>query len=289
MMEAPDACSLCRGGPLRFAFRLSRGDVTRCQDCGGFMVQDTFVSAEQDRKFHEGIEERLFVQYFEPFRKGQYRQVLSRLGPAPGSRLLDVGASYGWMLEVGSDFGLDCYGVEPTPVHYEPPLSGRIVRRTLDDHAAQTGETYAIVTLWHVMEHLRDPVLAATQIHRLLSDGGHAVIGVPNARGRMYRLGLALSGAFRSQRLLEELWYTGNPNMHRYYFSEVALRHVLRTADLQVVDAYAVDAFDWRRIWSRSTNTAGRTILRAIGPAIAWSGFTANENLVVVAEKRMQP
>ena len=73
--------------------------------------------------------------------------------------------------------------------------------------------------------------------------------------------------------------------MHRYYFTENALRHILRTANLTIVDTYTLDAFDWKRIWSRSTSGVGKTVLRALGPAIERSGFTSNENLVVVAER----
>jgi 2-polyprenyl-3-methyl-5-hydroxy-6-metoxy-1,4-benzoquinol methylase len=279
-----DACPVCRGGAPTFAFLLSRGPVAECPDCGVYIAQDRWTSTEQDRKFHDCLESR-YVEYFEPFRKSQYRHALSRL-PATQGTLLDIGASYGWMIEVGSEFGFDSYGVEPSPMQYEPALATRIFGRTLAEHAKQTERSFDVVTLWHVLEHLRDPTAAADQIRSLLVEGGRVVIAVPNARGRMYRLAATLAATIRSRRLLEELWYTGNPNMHRYYFTEEALVHVLRTASLSVADAYTLDAFDWGRIWLRPAGGVGRPILRALGPAIQRSGFTRNENLVVVAQKR---
>jgi len=89
-------------------------------------------------------------------------------------------------------------------------------------------------------------------------------------------------------RLMEELWYTHNPNMHRYYPTLEALRHLLAQAGLYIVEAYTLDAFDWRRIWRRSTSPVGRAVLRAAGPAVQRSGFTGRENLVVVAQRLAQ-
>ena len=277
---------MCHSGRPPLAYSLSRGPVFECRHCGVLIAREVSLLPGQDRRFYEGLDESRYVHYFEPFRKKQYREVLTRLAAAPGSTLLDVGASYGWMLDVGSEFGLDCYGVEPSPMCYEQPTATRIFGRTLDEHAAQTDETYTVVTLWHVMEHLPDPMGAAVAVSNLLAEGGCAVIGVPNARGRMYRLGATLATTVRYGRLLEELWYTGNPNMHRYYFTEASLRRVLESVKLTVVDAYTLDAFDWTHIWSRSTNPAGKAVLRAVGPMIQRSRITETENLVVVAEKR---
>jgi 2-polyprenyl-3-methyl-5-hydroxy-6-metoxy-1,4-benzoquinol methylase len=282
--ESVNACPVCGGGPPTFVFLLTRGPVTECRDCGVLSAQDKAFSSEHDRQFHQSLESR-YVDYFKPFRMNQYREALSRLTPQTAGNLLDIGASFGWMMEVGSEFGFDCYGVEPSPMIYEPPLATRILRRTLAQYANETDHRYDVVTLWHVMEHLHDPTTAASQIHGLLASGGRVVVAVPNARGHMYKLASALGATIRSRRLLEELWYTSNPNMHRYYFTEEALLHIFRAVDLTVVDAYTLDAFDWRRIWLRSGSRAGKVSLRAFGPAIQRSGFTRNENLVLVAKR----
>ena len=122
-----------------------------------FIVDDTQVDPQQDRQFHQGLDESVYVEYFKPFRMGQYRHVLERAGISPGARLVDVGASYGWMVDVGLEMGLDAYGVEPSPMEYPDRLRARIACRTLEEESADAGGDYDVVTLWHVLEHLRDP------------------------------------------------------------------------------------------------------------------------------------
>jgi 2-polyprenyl-3-methyl-5-hydroxy-6-metoxy-1,4-benzoquinol methylase len=230
-------CPVCGASELEPAFRLSRGPVEACPACGVQIAADESVDPEQDRRFHETLDESTYVAYFEPFRKGQYRQTLERLGLPAGSTLLDVGASYGWLVEVATTLGFDAYGLEPSPMTYRQHLRDRIFEQTLEEHAAATQRRYDVVTLWHVLEHLRDPFEAVEQLSDLVKDGGVALIAVPNAAGHMYRLASFLARRLRSPRLMEELWYTHNPNMHRYYPTADAVGHLLGRASLEVVDS----------------------------------------------------
>lgn len=256
-----------------------------CPTCGLEVAHDETVSEAHDSQFHQELDEQEYISYFEPFRKGQYRTVLAKLKPEPGDRLLDVGASYGWMLTVGAEFGIDSFGLEPSPMHYAPELADRISHSTLDEYAVHASKRFDLVTLWHVLEHLRDPFGGLRAVHDLLQPGGRAVIAVPNASGRMYLLGSLLARRLGKGRLMEELWYTHNPNMHRHYFTPQSLTHMLESARLKPVDTYTLEAFDWHTIWSRGASPASRALLRVLGPGIAMSRFTAAENLIVVAER----
>ena len=114
------------------------------------------------------------------------------------------------------------------------------------------------------------------------------MIAVPNADGRLYKLGLLLARRLGHRELMEELWYTHNPNMHRYYPTLPALAHMLRSARLRVVDSYTLEAFDWLALWKRGNDVARRAVLRVGGPLIGLTRFAARENLVVVAERSVE-
>jgi 2-polyprenyl-3-methyl-5-hydroxy-6-metoxy-1,4-benzoquinol methylase len=249
------------------------------------IARDESAHPKQDRGFHKALDESAYKEYFEPLRRDQYRFALTRLDPPGGSTLLDVGASFGWMVETGKELGLESWGLEPSPMDYDEQLAGRIFERTLEEYAAQTDLQYDIVTLWHVLEHFRDPFSAVEQMADLVADGGVALIAVPNASGRMFKLASFLAQRVRTNRLMEELWYTHNPNMHRYYPTLQAVALLLGPTHLQIVDSYLLDSFDWRRIWRRSTSSIGRPALRVVGPVLARSGLTRKENLIVVARK----
>jgi 2-polyprenyl-3-methyl-5-hydroxy-6-metoxy-1,4-benzoquinol methylase len=283
--SADTLCPACGTRSLHCAFELSRGCVASCATCGLEISSDDAETAAQDAQFHEYLDEKSYIGYFEPLRKGHYRTVLGRLQPRRGARLLDVGASFGWMLAVGAEFDLECYGIEPSPMSYEPELAGRVTGTTLEAYAAQSPERFDIVTLWHVLEHIRDPFAALRDVHKLLEPDGSAVIAVPNASGRLYRIGSLLARRFGRVRLMEELWYTHNPNMHRYYPTPLSLRHMLESASLRVVDSYTIDAFDWNTIWTRGGNEASRSALRLLGPLVAHTGITRAENLIVIAAR----
>jgi hypothetical protein len=63
----------------------------------------------------------------------------------------------------------------------------------------------------YVIEHRRNPIGATVHVRNLLTDGGLAVIGVPIARGRMYRVATSLARTVRHRRLLEEFWVHQQP------------------------------------------------------------------------------
>jgi SAM-dependent methyltransferase len=63
-----------------------------------------------------------------------------------------------------------------------------VARQRIEDVDPRDGQ-YDVVTLWHVLEHLPDPVIALTVLRRCLRDDGHLVVQVPNADGLGFRLG----------------------------------------------------------------------------------------------------
>jgi SAM-dependent methyltransferase len=277
-------CEICQSKAITPSFTSVRGAVLRCLDCGVYFVDDNELTPqEQEKLFYSTIDERKYTGYFELFRKRQYYGVLESLKLKRGSSHLDVGASYGWMVEVGLDLGLDSYGLEPGDARYKRALTGRIIRASLQDYVPR--RSFDLVTIWHVLEHLPEPAAAIQQLANLVADGGRLVIAVPTAEGRMFKLGLLTAKLFKSTRILNELFYFHNPNMHFFYYTENSVRELLRQVGLTVVTAQTIEAFDWTTIAQRVDSPVRRTILRLAGPFLAWSRFTSLENLIVVARK----
>ena len=164
----------------------------------------------------------------------------------------------------------------------KPAIAGRIERAALEDFDPR-GRHFDIVTIWHALEHLRDPASALRKMSTLLVPGGRLVIAIPNAEGRMYRLAETLGRAIGYKRLLTELYYFHNPNMHYYYFGPQALRELVERCGMKCEQIFTMEAFDWRTIHRRGATPTKRAILRALGPLVAVSRFTARENLIAVA------
>jgi hypothetical protein len=247
-------------------------------------VPNELTPEEQQELFYSTIDEPRYVAYFEPFRKAQYELVLRGLGLPARRSLLDVGASFGWMVEVGLNLGFDSFGLEPGDVEYSAPLTSRIFKGTLTDYSRQADRKFDIVTAWHVLEHLPDPLEGAAALRELMSDTGRVVIAVPTTDGLLFRLALRLERVFKRKELLNELFYFHNPNMHFYYYNAKSLAALLTRVGLRPVSVVHMEAFDWSSIYRRVASETVGLLLRAAGPLIGLSGITRRENLIVIAQ-----
>jgi 2-polyprenyl-3-methyl-5-hydroxy-6-metoxy-1,4-benzoquinol methylase len=113
-----------------------------------------------------------------------------RLGEE-GVRVLDFGCGVGTFLAVMRDHGADCLGVESSD------MAARYVRERLDIPARTGGEdelarledgSFDLAVMLNVLEHLRDPKLAAALVRRKLRPGGVLAIFVPSTDSLAYRL-----------------------------------------------------------------------------------------------------
>ena len=86
---------------------------------------------------------------------------------APPGPVLDIGSGEGWLVEALSARGREAVGIE----REDDPEPAR---------EANKG-AWAAVVLWHALEHLPNPGHVVDSLPEVLSNGGVAVISVPNA------------------------------------------------------------------------------------------------------------
>jgi N-acylneuraminate cytidylyltransferase len=104
---------------------------------------------------------------------------LNFLNSLSGGKLLDVGCGLGWLLS-GLDPKWERHGVEVSDFaarHAEQ--FGRIFHGALKD-ATFSSEYFDAIVLYHVIEHLDDPLKALREIRRVLRPGGWLVLGTPD-------------------------------------------------------------------------------------------------------------
>jgi SAM-dependent methyltransferase len=133
--------------------------------------------------------------------------------------LLDVGAAGGAFVKAAGEAGFVAMGVEPTPAFAEFARSqvGVDVRTgTLQD--ADIGpDPFDCITMWHVLEHIPDPLAHLTDVRSRLADGGVLALEVPNFDSVMAReLGAAWPGL--------------HPDVHVNQFTPTSLQRVLIAA-----------------------------------------------------------
>ena len=139
-----------------------------------------------------------------------------------GAKILDVGCGRGVLLAPLADRGFEVYGVELN----ESATSGadsraeiRIAHR-LGDAGFEAGSFDQII-IWHVLEHVEDPVHTIEECRRILRPGGRLVVAVPNFSS----LQAKWSGP---------AWFHLDAPRHLYHFPLSALERLLRDHDFEV-------------------------------------------------------
>ena len=86
--------------------------------------------------------------------------------------LLDYGCGSGHFVKYARQKGLIAFGYEPIN---QP--DNKYVYKKLNEVPEKK---YDLITLWHVLEHTKDPVSLILSLKKLLNEGGKIIIGLPN-------------------------------------------------------------------------------------------------------------
>ena len=159
-----------------------------------------------------------------------------------GGRLLDVGCGNGRFLALVRALGWQAAGVEPDP------RSAAVARRVsgADVHAslAEGGfpaESFDVITMNHVLEHVADPVATLAECRRLLKPAGRLGVAVPNWRSLDHRV----FGAH---------WHALEPPRHLLMFDRRSLAGLLGRAGFAVesiaTTSVRADAASFLASWS---------------------------------------
>jgi SAM-dependent methyltransferase len=104
-------------------------------------------------------------------------RLILTLNGSPGL-LLDIGAGTGDFLKLAKENGWEVKGVEPNE-----GASNLAKKKNLEiDESIDklSGQTFDVVTLWHVLEHLPDLEIITQKIEDLIKPGGTLIVAVPN-------------------------------------------------------------------------------------------------------------
>ncbi|MCF4126907.1 class I SAM-dependent methyltransferase [Methylobacterium sp. SyP6R] len=187
------ACNLCGGTETLVVAetdrRLKRLRSVACTGCGLIRTDPMPNAAELDAYYASAY--RAAYQFALGRRPPRHHLNRSRreaafradlLSPAlrPGARVLDFGSGSGEFLAAARGRGCEATGIEPGRAYgaYARAEHGARVLDRLDDLAP--GEAFDVVTVHHVLEHLRDPVDTLVRLAGQLAPGGVLYAAVPN-------------------------------------------------------------------------------------------------------------
>jgi SAM-dependent methyltransferase len=236
MYVPPRRCPAC-GTPPRPSFRLHNGaQLLRCPRCllgwwnwpapdpGSFYDRDYFQSDEVAKGYDD-------YRSLEPALGRTSRARLRRIGgllspdaraAASRPRLLDLGCAAGYFLDEARRANWEVRGVEVSDYAAACARArGLEVTCAPLEELSLPAAAFDCVTLWDVLEHVRDPADVLTAAARAVRPGGVVALST----GDITSLCARLSGP---------RWHLFNLPEHLFFFSPPALRRLLRRAGCQV-------------------------------------------------------
>jgi SAM-dependent methyltransferase len=128
-------------------------------------------------------------------------------------------------LQLAQNNGWEIRGTEYSP--YAAKFAGDLLKADIYcGHlmdARYEDSFFDVVTFWHVLEHLHDPMRYLQEAHRILKPSGQLVIAVPNVNDYIMQLAYRLVKG-RSLKLFSK----DDREIHLYHFSAETLRKYLR-------------------------------------------------------------
>lgn len=187
-LVATDACTWC-GGTGRDSFPGEQGRCVwhRCRACG-FWVNS--LHGDPADYADEGYDLEYHHQHYGRALGRKLRNSLASMrlieALAPGrGELLDIGSSYGYMLQAGAARGWTTHGVDISPAMVELGRQrGLDIQRGSLTEIPFADEQMDVVHARHVLEHDIETYRALAELKRVLKPGGLLVCEVPNACSR---------------------------------------------------------------------------------------------------------
>ena len=144
------------------------------------------------------------------------------------STLVDIGCGDGSFLLEARQAGWTVLGTE---VNQRIPSPGLEIWGSIEDLKARA--PFGCITLWHSLEHLRNPTQALAELVEMLVPGGAFVAAVPDSRGLQARL-------------FGRHWLHLDVPRHLYHFSLPSLRAAFDRAGLEVIRVWHHEVeYDW--------------------------------------------
>jgi len=177
---------------------------------------------EEDRK-SLSVFKKIILWFF-------YFTYRSRLDIIPFSgegKILDIGCGNGRYLSALKKQGWQTYGIEQNPKsskYARDVLHLEVNTGDLLDCKYQA-EFFDVITMWHSLEHLYEPIPTLNEVKRILKDDGLLVIAVPNV------------DSFAAK-VFKENWYPLEIPIHLIAFSPDSITRMLDSAGFKVKKIY---------------------------------------------------
>lgn len=134
-------------------------------------------------------------------------------------RILDIGAGTGDFLLTAKDNGWNTVGVEPSERAKSIAIKKGI--SFVDKIADLENNSFDVITMWHVLEHVPNLELQIQELKRLLKPTGTLIVAVPNFK------------SFDANHY-KTFWAAYDVPIHFWHFSKKAIQSLFEKVDMRL-------------------------------------------------------
>ena len=180
-------CRLCSSGKTVLVTCEGEFRVLECQGCGFVFVvplpDEGYLKAHYQH--YLPVNEAKALQWRTLMQEISQRSLAAIAKKSQclpkDANLLDVGCGYGFFLEMARERGWAVHGVEPCVHARDYAMKSGLevdIGGLLEQHYADS--SFNVVTMFYVLEHVREPLIYLSEAYRILKPGGILFVRVPH-------------------------------------------------------------------------------------------------------------
>jgi 2-polyprenyl-3-methyl-5-hydroxy-6-metoxy-1,4-benzoquinol methylase/predicted RNA-binding Zn-ribbon protein involved in translation (DUF1610 family) len=244
------ACPTCGSMDWTRAQRIRGASISRCESCGLLGTTDFLDGTATTQGKYETSPEHhaVYRNQYLPRRLSAYERAMPSLERfRETGRLLEIGCSYGYFLEIARRAGWCAEGVEISNYACKVAQSKgfKIYQGELQT-LPLGGGSFDVIAMWDVIEHLTNPAEVVALSAELLRDGGALVARTPNGHALAIQGGL-LGLAYK------QFTYPANTREHVFHFTPERLSSLLRNGGFGQVEIDDYGGWEERIISGRNS------------------------------------
>lgn len=178
-------CPVCDSSKYISIFNKSGGTYAKCSECTMIFVNPVFKDKALDEYYKNlNTGQAIIVENESNFYREIYSKGLEAITKSiKKGKLLDIGCSSGFFLDIAKKNGWETYGIEPGEIEAKMcEKKGHILyTKKLED--LDLDIKFDVITLWDVFEHLPDGKKQLKLFKSKLSPNGVIFMQIPNSNG----------------------------------------------------------------------------------------------------------
>lgn len=261
-------CNLCGSSDASVVFEAGVAQAARivkCANCGLMYSSPRAKPADQEqiKDYDPEFVKRTVATGRDRYDKEELqvrdyentRAYLRKAYPKRG-RLLEIGSGMGFLLAKFREDGWEVEGIEPNRgfCEFVDEYHGIKASPTILEEADEPANSFDVIVMLHVIEHVPDPLGTLREIYRVLKPGGTLVLETPRYDSLMFKL-------------MRHRERSVSCDGHIYFFTSDSLTAMCRKAGFYVeaVDYVGRSLNIARLLWNAGVMSKSAKVQRLIG------------------------